>query len=200
MSQLLSLLSLPRELIYKIVSGGYQRSVASGGYQQLGVAAEDAVVYNKMLRICRHITSLFPLSLRLDFMISFGVTIQISSTDIHWCWDGKSHDIYGSASVHVNGNRYYCYHGHLHRIGKPASMYSNEIQWYEHGKLNRDPMAPAGTDVEWLRGATSMYVGIEGVVVEWWENGVEVRNFGDNPPSERYDQVCAEIAYWRALE
>jgi hypothetical protein len=57
----LLLTQLPRELIYKI-------------------AAEDAYVYNRILRLCRHITSLFPLSTRLNFMEAFGIRVEMDIT------------------------------------------------------------------------------------------------------------------------
>ena len=184
-SSLLSLLHLPRELIYKI-------------------AGEDAAAYNRILRLCRYISSLFPLSTRLDFMEGFGVTVRVTSIGTFWFWGSHLHDVYGPAmryiNNNVNNNISYYYHGSMHRLVRPASLATSLITWVDYDSLHRDPTAPAGTGVEWLRGAVNMYVHDDGFVVEWWDNGEFIRGVDGTKTSDEYKQVCAEIAYWRALE
>jgi hypothetical protein len=132
-----SLLSLPREIIYKI-------------------AAADAHAYNILLRLCRTLTLLFPLSTRLDFMIDFGITMIMESGDTVWFWGEHMHDIFGPAGVYENGDVSYNYRDVWHRIDKPACVYTKRIEWYIHGRLHRNLTAPSGTSVEWLRGVASM--------------------------------------------
>jgi hypothetical protein len=177
------LLQLPHELIYKI-------------------AAVDAIVYNAILRLCRTVTLLFPLSTRLDFMIDFGVTVCVISLDsievISWSWHGLSHDIFGPSRSYAKGNRSYWYRGGYHRVALPAIVWKHSVEWYDHDLHHRDLTAPAGTGIEWLRGAADIYEYNNISVVTWYQHGKQVKKIKikDNK-DKRAAEVRAEIAYWQ---
>jgi hypothetical protein len=176
------LLQLPREIIYKI-------------------AAEDASVYNVILRLCRATAALFPLSLRLDFMKTFGVRVMITNDQIQWIWNFQPHDVFGPAQVYDNTEITYYYRGARHRIDKPACVECGSIQWYVHGKLHRDPAAPSGTGVDWLTGITSIIIDESFAILMWCYQGEHVRNATIYlEGSTEYEQARAEIDWWLAQE
>ena len=175
------LLRLPRELIYKI-------------------AGIDAGVYNRILRLCRATASLFPLSTRLDFMVAFGVHVDLNDGGVFWFWGDESHSVFGPADVFSPGDRTYYWRGNLHRVDGPAVLWSYRIQWYVWGLIHRDLAAPAGTGVEWLMGAACMVSNKMDVVVRWSTDGKTVRRVKYSATTDpyKYAQVRAEMDYWRA--
>jgi hypothetical protein len=181
----LLLLSLPREIIYKI-------------------AAEDTGVYNVVLRLCRYTSSLFPLSMRLDFMEAFGVCVEINKGvlfGITWYWDNKWHDIFGPSHESTD-RRYYSYRGYWHREHLPARVWRDVgIQWYHRGVVHRDMTAPVGTGVRWLAGAASIvrYSG-DTIDVVWYHHGQVVRKLDFTKGTEGYTQAHAEMNYWLTQE
>jgi hypothetical protein len=181
MSNTSPLLSLHKDLIYKI-------------------AAEDTSVYNCILRLCRAMTSLFPLSIRLDFMIDFGVSVCIGPDEcVTWTWNGDLHDIWGAANYYSRDAIHHFYRGKYHRDHRPASVGCYATEWYTHGTMHRDISAAAGTGVEWLRGAAriNMSYGYRAVVA-WHVHGTCQRGVTIVGPSEEYTQVVDEMDYWRA--
>jgi hypothetical protein len=179
-------LSLPRELIYAI-------------------AAVDAGVYNVMLRLCRSIHSLFPLSTRLDFMEAFGVTVDITlkngiwqQAHTQWRWGQFTHDVFGPAIRWVDGDMCYYYRGRRHRAGGPARVWKTHVTWYNHGARHRDLNAPAATGAHILCGYASIrYESDITVSITWYTYGMWVRELvvtGEDAAVAR-----AEIDYWYRL-
>jgi hypothetical protein len=187
------LLSLPRELIYKI-------------------AAVDAGAYNIILRLCRVTASLFPLSTRLDFMIDFGVTVKFETTcddapqtATVWYWEDEIHDIFGPAISWEDGDINYYWHDKNHRDDGPASMTRTHLMWWHHDVPYRDPAAPSGTGVEWLKGATFISERDRSVFVSWHCHYITSKQHTIDDSKVRsveytsavgIAQVHAEIAYW----
>jgi hypothetical protein len=181
----LSLTQLPREIIYKVAAG-------------------DASVYNCILRLCRTMISLFPLSIRLDFMISFGVTVRIYRDTryiacIVWNYNNVLHDVWGAAVQRHHGEREYYWHGREHRRDGPAMVSRKYIAWHHHCLYHRDLEAPSGTGVEWLRGAAKICVYSDGARIMWFTMGELIRIV---TPADAADmaQVRAEMDYWLARE
>jgi hypothetical protein len=171
------LLTLPRELIYMI-------------------AAVDAIVYNGLLRTCRTVAYLFPLSTRLDYMISFGVTVDVLPGGIEWRWDNQLHNIFGPALTWIDGDYSHWWHGLLHREDGPASVQHNEVRWSHESFVHRALDAPAGTAEEILRGAAAI-IEYNGVAkVQWFRYGQRLKKA--QLTGEQAAQVRAEINYWRA--
>jgi hypothetical protein len=147
-------------------------------------------------------------------MINFGVTVKFRDSYIPlaediwvtcftWYWNGNIHDIFGAAMNWEDGEIKHLWHGQYHRYGDgPSILRHCEIAWWYHDTIYRDPMAPAGTDVEWLRGATIINEREGIAIVNWCTNdgsGITVTNkrYTD---AIRVAQVRAEIDYWWAQE
>jgi hypothetical protein len=193
----ISFTQLPRELIYAI-------------------AAEDASVYNALLRTCRYISSLFPLSTRLDFMEAFGVTVKISgnidshAVSTHWTWRGISHDVFGPAITWGNHAITHRYRGISHNGHGPTKIFHNhntqtgwwadEIRWYHMGKISRDKDASSCTGTELLKGVASITMTREYTTLGWYENGTLIRASPHVLSNAETACVRAEIDYWSAME
>jgi hypothetical protein len=166
------------------------------------IAAEDANVYNVILRLCRATAALFPLSLRLDYMIAFGVTVRMkekfSLSGIYWYWGDKAHDIFGPAKVHDDGDTVYYYRGRFHRHNGPARVWHTSIQWAIHGNIHRDYTAPSGTGVKWLAGAASIVDFIDYSRVIWCDRGKITHELAFEKDTDEYTQIRAEMNYWIA--
>jgi hypothetical protein len=180
MSESNIILSLPKDLIYRI-------------------AAEDAGVYNIIMRLCRHMAALFPLSIRLDNMIAFGVTVDIGRlgndiSRIAWYWNGTEHDIFGPAIAWEDGDIEYDRLGLPHRDHGPTRPWRLSTRWYRRGECYRNPTEPAGTGVEWLRGSVFLSVDDDIARVSWCNGGkTRFEKFFDE---DKVAEVAAEIAYW----
>jgi hypothetical protein len=180
------LLSLPRELIYKI-------------------AAANASVYNCILRLCRTAASLFPLSVRLDFMEAFGVGAELCTwrddLSIIWYWNELSHDVWGPAFTYKDGSVSHYYKDVLHSATGPACIWTDHcISWYIRGIRHRDSTAPSGTDVEWLDGAAGIDYDVEYITVSWHHRGGFVRELTYAAGTTEYAQARAEMDWWIARE
>jgi hypothetical protein len=183
----LSLLSIPRELIYAI-------------------AAVDAGVYNVLLRTCKYISSLFPLSTRLDFMVDFGVTVELNhrvsnhnTINIIWFWQGIAHDIFGPAIVWTDNDISRRWRGGIHCANSPAVLSPSVMVWYYESFCHRTRGDPAGTQVEWLRGASSIVMldNNNRAMISWYTHGrcTSSITIDDQP---RLIEAQAEIDYWLA--
>jgi hypothetical protein len=181
-STFISLLTqLPRELIYKI-------------------AATNSTVYNTLLRLCHTITSLFPLSTRLNIMIDFGIHVEIKNDYTGWYWNGRSHDVWGPADTYDDGSASYYYRGLLHRVDKPAGIWPEMISWYTYGSRHRDRTAPSGTGVGWLDGVALIIDNNEYIEVERWHLDYYICRSEYLAGSIEYTQARAEMDYWLARE
>jgi hypothetical protein len=185
---LISLTQLPRELIYKI-------------------AAADAGVYNRIIRLCRYTISLFPLSIRLDVMEAFGVRVKIHKYDevdascITWYWNDQLHDIFGPAESWEDDSIAHYYRGVIHAVDTPAYIHRDNIGWYSHDCRYRDPEAPAGTGVKWLAGASVVISSSEYILATWYNNrDIPIRRIRALPGTVEYAQASAEINYWFTRE
>jgi hypothetical protein len=154
------LLQLPHELIYMI-------------------ALVDRSVYNVLIRLCRRIADYFTLSVRLDYMISAGVTVRIG--------------LY--LSKHEQVIEWYL-HERLHDVIGPARVWSNSVSWYRMNIQHRDPSAPAAIGYEPFRGYSTI-VCSESSVNVFWVNDHEDRitEFTD---AISLTAAQMEIDYWRA--
>jgi hypothetical protein len=176
----LTLLTLPHEIIYRI-------------------AGEDAGVYNRILRLCYTINTLFPLSRRLDFMETFGVRVEITSNDICWSWNDQLHDIFGPAITYIWGAYEYYYRDELHRIGAPAIVTFGMMAWHIHNELYRDLTAPSGTGMRWLDGIARISDFADTILIEWSHDNHK-RVMTCDVGSPEYTQARAEMDYWLARE
>jgi hypothetical protein len=84
-------------------------------------------------------------SIRCDYMIRFGYSIEITCGDIRWKRDGKHHRTDGPAVIHADGTQLWYINGTLHRLIKdgPAVIHADgsqvwsnrpngRFEWYIH--------------------------------------------------------------------
>ena len=97
------------------------------------IAGCDVAAYRSMLCLPNFARSL-SVNSRVDFMISFGYSVNIDQSAIRWYLNEELHRVDGPAVEYVSGYKEWCLNGKRHRVDGPAVEYaSGAKEWWLNG-------------------------------------------------------------------
>ena len=98
------------------------------------IASFDRGAYRALLSVSFFARSLNP-SVRTDYMIAFGYSVEIDNDSIHWYLNGELHREDGPAIEYSDGEKSWYLNGERHRDDGPAIEWSNGYRvWYRNGE------------------------------------------------------------------